>query len=244
VRIDTLLGRPSLNHLPTDLTAVVLDPHPLWLDAVERVLDRIGVEVRAKTTTPEEAFGLVRVHEPSIFVTELASPGERIGGLACVQRVHDTLPGVRIVVLSAFDDPHTIQAALAAGAAAYVVKTAHPEDLATAVRQAFESSIYFLDTKLGRRSLLREAGGGSSVLTKREVEILRLTAQGHSNGDLAKMLWVTEQTVKFHLSNIYKKLGVANRTEASHWAQVNGLLEATGPPDAWSRATLAGAGSA
>ena len=65
-----------------------------------------------------------------------------------------------------------------------------------------------------------------SGLTKREVEILQLVAEGHSNSQLAKMLWVTEQTVKFHLSNIYRKLEVSNRTEASRWAQLHGLLPA------------------
>ena len=63
-------------------------------------------------------------------------------------------------------------------------------------------------------------------LTRRELEILRLVAEGHSNAALAKMLWVTEQTVKFHLSNIYRKLDVSNRTEASRWAQLNDLLPA------------------
>ena len=63
------------------------------------------------------------------------------------------------------------------------------------------------------------------LLTKREREILQLVAEGHSNSQLARMLWVTEQTVKFHLSNIYRKLDVANRTEASRWAQLHGLLE-------------------
>ena len=61
-------------------------------------------------------------------------------------------------------------------------------------------------------------------LTRREIEILQLVAEGHSNAGVAKLLWVTEQTVKFHLSNIYRKLGVANRTEASRWAQLQGLL--------------------
>jgi DNA-binding CsgD family transcriptional regulator len=65
----------------------------------------------------------------------------------------------------------------------------------------------------------------SPGLTRRELEILRLVAEGHSNAQLARMLWVTEQTVKFHLSNIYRKLDVANRTEASRWAQVHGLLD-------------------
>ena len=61
-------------------------------------------------------------------------------------------------------------------------------------------------------------------LTRRETEILRLAAEGHSNAQVAKLLWVTEQTVKFHLSNIYRKLEVANRTEASRWAHIHGLL--------------------
>ena len=64
-----------------------------------------------------------------------------------------------------------------------------------------------------------------AALTKRELEILQLVAEGHSNSQLARILWVTEQTVKFHLSNIYRKLDVANRTEASRWAQLHGLLD-------------------
>jgi DNA-binding CsgD family transcriptional regulator len=62
-------------------------------------------------------------------------------------------------------------------------------------------------------------------LTRRELEILQLVAEGDSNAQLARMLWITEQTVKFHLSNIYRKLGVSNRTEAGRWAQLNGLLD-------------------
>ena len=73
-------------------------------------------------------------------------------------------------------------------------------------------------------SIRQQAAQDQPGLTKRELEILQLVAEGHSNGELARMLWVTEQTVKFHLSNIYRKLDVANRTEASRWAQLHGLL--------------------
>ena len=69
------------------------------------------------------------------------------------------------------------------------------------------------------------AGRRPGGLTRRELEILKLVAEGHSNANLARMLWVTEQTVKFHLSNVYRKLEVTNRTEASRWAQVHGLLD-------------------
>src|SRR5206468_12815783 len=80
------------------------------------------------------------------------------------------------------------------------------------------------------RSVEREP---APELTRRELEILRLVAEGHSNLQLAQMLWVTEQTVKFHLSNIYRKLQVANRTEASRWAQLNGLLPSQRPSSAF-----------
>jgi len=226
-------------NLPTDPTAVILDPHPLWVEAVERVLDGIGIRTAAKTTVPEEAFTAVEQNNPDVLVAELASAGDRFGGLACVKRVRETLPEVRVVILSAFEDTQSIEAALDAGAAAYVVKTAHPDDLATAIRQAFDSSIYLAGEKGSRRSLLRSANGHGGELTRRETEILRLVAQGHSNGELAKMLWITEQTIKFHLSNIYRKLDVANRTEASRWAQVHGLLDGAAPPNAWSGSGLA-----
>jgi DNA-binding NarL/FixJ family response regulator len=230
--------------LPRDLTAVILDPHPLWLEAVERVLERIGARTVAKATVPEDAFALVQEHQPRVLVAELASPGDRLGGLACVQHVSETLADVRIIVLSGFEDQQSIQSAFAAGASAYVVKTAHPEDLATAVRQAFESSIFLLGESTSRDLGFGAIGRGNRSLTRREVEILRLTAQGYSNAELAKLLWVTEQTVKFHLSNIYRKLGVSNRTEASRWAQVNGVLQASGPPEPWGRPSLSRASSA
>jgi DNA-binding NarL/FixJ family response regulator len=227
--------------LPSDPTAVILDPHPLWVDAVERVLDGIGIRTAAKATLPEDAFLAVEESEPDVFVAELASGGDRLGGLACVKRVRETRPQIRVIILSGFEDPQSIQAALDAGAAAYVVKTAHPDDLATAIRQAFDPSMYLAGSKVGRRSHLREANGAGKDLTRREIEILRLVAQGHSNGELAKMLWITEQTIKFHLSNIYRKLDVGNRTEASRWAQLHGLLDGA-PPNAWTEPGLIPAG--
>ena len=78
---------------------------------------------------------------------------------------------------------------------------------------------------------LRRAATNSAAeaaeLTNRERQILQLVAEGHSNAQLAKMLWVTEQMVKFHLSNVYRKINVSNRTEAARWAQLNGLLPAS-----------------
>jgi DNA-binding NarL/FixJ family response regulator len=202
----------------------------MWLDAVEQVLRRISIRIVGKSTSTAEALSMVEEHRPELLITELEANGE-LSGLALVERARVTVPSVRPIVLSMHQDAQTIDAALAAGAAAYVVKTAHPEDLASAVRQAFSHSVYLA----GRRKPVPEPVEVTTRterdpdLTRRELEILRLVAEGHSNAHLARMLWVTEQTVKFHLSNIYRKLDVANRTEASRWAQVHGLLD-TQPP--------------
>ncbi|HEU4451379.1 MAG TPA: response regulator transcription factor [Gaiellaceae bacterium] len=204
-------------------TAVLLDQHPLWLDAVENVLHRIGVEVKGKATSPHHAIALVEEHRPSLLVTAVEMDGD-VDGIECLALARERVPGLKVIVLSAYSDGEYVDGALAAGADAYVVKTAHADDLASAIRQAFDHSIYLARSHNGRHERRRESVEESWGLTRRELEILTLVAEGHSNAQLARMLWVTEQTVKFHLSNIYRKLNVANRTEASRWAQVHGLL--------------------
>jgi DNA-binding NarL/FixJ family response regulator len=212
---------------------VICDSHPMWLDAVEQVLQRIAIRVVGKTTSTSEALSMVEEHRPELLITELEGSGGELSGLALIERACAAVPSVRPIVLSLHADAQIIDAALVAGASAYVVKTAHPEDLASAVRQAFSHSVYLA----GRRNLAPAPMEISAKvedepgLTRRELEILRLVAEGHSNAQLARMLWVTEQTVKFHLSNIYRKLEVANRTEASRWAQLHGLLDGRGASD-------------
>jgi DNA-binding NarL/FixJ family response regulator len=209
-----------------DHSAVIADPHPLWLDAVEQVLNRIGITVVGKATSAKEALELVRELKPDILISELAASDGQLDGLELLEQVQQ-IDGVRSIVLSLHYEPRHIDAALAAGAVAYVIKTAHPDDLASAIRQAFDHSIYLSASTVATRSTRDAAQDNGPGLTRRELEILQLVAEGHSNAQLARMLWVTEQTVKFHLSNVYRKLGVANRTEASRWAQLNGLLGAS-----------------
>jgi DNA-binding NarL/FixJ family response regulator len=207
----------------SNYSAVLLDSQPLWLDALDQVLRRIGVDVAAKETSPSAALVAVRDHQPDIFLTELETSDPELDGLVCVRRAREILPEVRAIVLSADRATERINASFAAGASAYVMKTAHPDDIAAAVRQAFDASIYLsaVPINVGAAAPESEEVG----LTRREFEILRLASEGHSNTELAKMLWVTEQTVKFHLSNIYRKLDVSNRTEAARWAQLHGILD-------------------
>jgi two-component system, NarL family, response regulator DevR len=211
----------------SEQVGVICDSHPMWLDAVEQVLRRIAIRVVGKTTSTSEALSMVEAHRPDLLITELEGVNGDLSGLALIERSRASVPSVRSIVLSMHQDSQIIDTALVAGASAYVVKTAHPEDLASAVRQTFSHSVY-----LAGRQSVAAAPAGPKVesadepgLTRRELEILRLVAEGHSNAQLARMLWVTEQTVKFHLSNIYRKLDVSNRTEASRWAQLRGLLD-------------------
>lgn len=214
-------------------TAVLLDPYPLWLDAVEQVLSRNDVTVVGRTTDPDEAVVLVEELQPSVFVAE---PGT--SDFAVIREATERAPGVKPIVLSSATNPAHIDAAFAAGAVAYVFKTAHQDDIRVAIRQAFEHSVFVRRPSSADVAAATsvDAGGAAvaakpvasdavAALTKRELEILQLVAEGHSNSQLARILWVTEQTVKFHLSNIYRKLDVANRTEASRWAQLHGLLD-------------------
>ena len=208
---------------PGDRTAVLLDPYPLWLDAVEVVLTRNGVEVVGQTTDPDRALALVEEFRPVYSWQSWLAKAS-----ICIREACAKVPGLKTIVLSFPGDDAQIQAAFAAGAHAYVLKTAHPDDVSVAIRQTFEHSVFLPGpatvTAAANGAVVPDASDTVASLTKRELEILQLVAEGHSNSQLARILWVTEQTVKFHLSNIYRKLDVANRTEASRWAQLHGLL--------------------
>jgi DNA-binding NarL/FixJ family response regulator len=210
--------RPSEPRLPARRSAVLLDPHPLWLDALERVLGRAGVHVVAKTSSPRAALAAVELHDPDLLVTEIET-GEEVDGVTWLRRALELMSSGKAIVLSRHDAPELIDAALRAGAVAYVIKTAQTDDLASAVRQVFDHSVY-LGAPDGQQASDGDVLAERFDLTARELEILQLLVEGHSNAQLAHMLWVTEQTVKFHLSNIYRKLGVANRSEASRTAQL------------------------
>ena len=204
-------------------TALVLDRHPLWLDAVDGVLGRLGFDVVGKTTSPERALGIVSTQRPDLLVTGTDVGPGALDGVVCVAKARELNGELRAVVLADAADSATMDAAFSAGACAYVLKSAHPDDLASAIRQAFDQSVFLPGNgaQVAARTLHSER---AHDLTPREREILRLVAEGYSNAQLARMLWVTEQTVKFHLSNVYRKLDVSNRTEAARWAQLHGIL--------------------
>jgi two-component system response regulator DegU len=210
--------------IPPGRTAVLVDEHPLWLDTIEQVVEPVRMRVLAKVTCAGAALGVLSEQTPDLLVTGIRMPDGEINGIELVRQALERLPSMKAIVLSMYEERMLVEAAFAAGAFAYVLKSGDPDDLRAAIRQAFEPSVYFAPEFAGNGAEPDERSSVDAGLTRREFEILQLVAEGYSNAQLAKMLWVTEQTVKFHLSNIYRKLDVANRTEASRWAQVHGLL--------------------
>ncbi|HYY74441.1 MAG TPA: response regulator transcription factor [Solirubrobacterales bacterium] len=204
---------------------MLVDQHPLWLEVLEQLVGALGLEVAGKFTASSAAAASMEDLRPDLLITCVEMPAGEPDGIALVRDACQRLPGLKAIVLSADNDAGLIDAAFAAGARAYVLKTAQPDDLSSAIRQAFLHSVYFADSRVPPG--VPEPGpqaDDAPGLTRRELEILQLVAEGHSNAELARMLWVTEQTVKFHLSNIYRKLNVSNRTEASRWAQLRGIV--------------------
>ena len=198
------------------------------LPALEQVLERNGFAVVATAVAEPHVLQLLREHQPSVLVFEpeacMSAPTRFIE--VALREVH----GLKMIAVSQAEDSASITECLAAGVFAYVLKSAHPEDISLAARQAIHQSIHFAPGRAGTPHLaavnsVRPASpDDGSELTRREREILALVAEGSSNGTVARKLWVTEQTVKFHLSNIYRKLGVSNRTAASRWAHDHGML--------------------
>jgi DNA-binding NarL/FixJ family response regulator len=207
---------------------VVMDRQPLWLLAVAEVLERAGFTVLGTTTSEAKALQLVRQHQPDVVIFEPEACSSSTARFVAAARL--ARPQLKAVAVSSVEDSDAIRSVLQSGVWAYVLKRAQAGDIAVAVRQAFAHSIHLADA-LDRSEMTptrasRPDGASLGLLTRREREILALVAEGHSNAAMARRLWVTEQTVKFHLSNVYRKLGVANRTAATRWAHDHGLVAA------------------
>jgi DNA-binding NarL/FixJ family response regulator len=208
------------------LRIAIADDHRLMLDGIKRALETApDITVVGEAMSGQEMLELVPRVNPDVVILDLRMPhGD---GLTTLAQLRKDFPDLKVIILSMFEDPEHIDQALHQGAAGYVVKSINPLDLPSTIRQVVEGTVYH---PRGRAAEAGEGGGtGSSTpavgLTDRELSILRLVAEGLSNLDIASRLYVTEQTVKFHLSNIYRKLGVGNRTEATRYAYRNGLID-------------------
>jgi DNA-binding NarL/FixJ family response regulator len=207
-------------------TAVMLDPHPLCHAAMRTLLTTINVNVVAATQSICTAHTLLREHRPDLLLLDLDVPNARAQALALIEQACAEEPQLTVVVLSGTDERLLIAAAFDRGARAYVLKSSEPDDIVMAISQAFEPSLYLAKPPSGASSPALDSVL-TRKLTRREVEILRLVAAGRSNREVATLLFVTEETVKFHLANVYRKLGVHSRYEAARWAGEQGIVDVT-----------------
>lgn len=164
---------------------------------------------------------LERIVPDVVLMDDMQDPEHALDRLREVTAV---LPEAQSVLLTQRMDDEWLGEAFEAGAHAVISKSVHPVALGTLLREISQGNVV-------HRHQARPAAAEAydCPLTQRELEILRLVAEGHTNGHIARQLWVTEQTVKFHLSNTYRKLGVANRTEASRYAYVHDLVSPREP---------------
>jgi DNA-binding NarL/FixJ family response regulator len=210
------------------LRLVIADDHRLITDGIRAALaDVDDIEIIECVHSGSQLLASMSRRSPDMVLVDVRMPG--LDGLTCLERIRKSHPKARIAILSACEEEEMIQAAFRRGADAYITKSIDPRDLPSALRQTanrtfirpFERGDAEAPSSNGHR-------GGSNDnpadLTDREVTVLRAVARGLSNGAISKELWVSQQTVKFHLSNIYRKLGVSNRTEAARHALREGLV--------------------
>jgi NarL family two-component system response regulator LiaR len=198
---------------------IVADDHRLVHGALRGLLEPEGFEIVGCVRNGSQVLPLVGRERPDAVLLEFDLPG--LDGASLIKRLRESYPDVVPIVLSLDHRPSRVKEALEAGAHAYISKAIDPIELAGEIRRALAGPI---DDAVGVPETLKREGVAAE-LTEREVDILRLVAQGNSNTQIGQILFVTEQTVKFHLTNTYRKIGVANRTEAAMFAHREGLIE-------------------
>src|SRR6266545_619368 len=196
------------------MRVLIADDHPLILAGIKSALEEAeSFEVVAETNNGAQVLPLVSQTKPDLALLDMRMPG--MDGLTCLDRIRARHPEVKVVILSVSTEPDVIQDVLNRGVS--------PVDVPSALRQAVEGSV-FSAIGLPEKQVADDAAKAAG-LTERETSILKALARGLSNDAIGKELWVAEQTVKFHLTNIYRKLGVSNRTEATRYAYEHGLVD-------------------
>jgi DNA-binding NarL/FixJ family response regulator len=204
------------------LKVLVADDHPLILQGLRRTLEACDdIDVIGEARSGDEVVPLVERRRPDVVLLDMRMPG--MDSAECIRRIGHSWPEVKTIVLSASEERATIDAAVEAGASAYVLKSVSAVDIPSLVRQV--AAGYTLYHAPAGESEQPGAGDADPGLTGREATILAAVAGGKTTKAISADLWVTEHTVKFHLTNIYRKLGVSNRTEAARLAYQNGLVE-------------------
>ena len=198
------------------------DDHRLMLAAVRRALGEAqDFEIAGEISVGSRVLPAVRETNPDVVLLDMRMP--ELDGLTCLARLRKHDPTIAVVILSSYNDEAQIEAAREAGALGYIVKTIEPVDLPAVLRSALEGHAFAV---WGAEALQSAGSAGAAGLSERETAVLEAVARGLSNREIGRELWISEQTVKFHLRNLYRKLGVSSRTEAARYAYESGIVAA------------------
>jgi DNA-binding NarL/FixJ family response regulator len=211
---------------------LLVDDQPLFREGLRTLLSvHSDFEVVGEAGNGQEAINLVRSHRPSVVLMDLQMPV--LDGVAATRRLREEHPECRVIVLTTFDDDEMVFDGLRAGAVGYLLKDAPSEKLAEAIRVAARGETFLQPSVAAKvvaefarltRKTTEQSTSYCESLSERELEILRLIANGDSNREIADALFLAEGTVKNHVTNILGKLGVRDRTQAAIKAKDRGLV--------------------
>jgi DNA-binding NarL/FixJ family response regulator len=215
------------------IRVVLVDDHAVVRAGLRRVLEAgSDIEVVAEASNVRDAVFEARAHKPDVIVMDVVMPGT--SGIEGTPLVLHEAPDAKVLVLSMQDDPRYVREAFATGASGYVLKEAVDTEVLEAVRQV-ASGQHYLHPALGARLVESEARlheeEASDPLSEREREVLRLLALGHTNQEIAKLLYISVRTAESHRAHIMQKLRLGTRAELVRYALAHGLLEEDDAPD-------------
>jgi two-component system, NarL family, response regulator NreC len=209
------------------IRVVIVDDHPVVRAGMKTLLDaQQDIETVAEAGSAQDAVFEARAHKPDVMLLDIVMPGQ--SGIDAIPSLLKEAPETKVLVLSMQDDPRYVHEAFAAGASGYVVKEAADSELVSAVREVAVGGRY-VHPALGARLVAADAEARARAeadpLSDREREVLRLLALGHTNQEIAKMLYISVRTAETHRAHIMQKLRLETRAELVRYAIDQGLLE-------------------
>jgi DNA-binding NarL/FixJ family response regulator len=206
------------------IKVLLVEDHALMRDAVKLVFEENeDMELVGEVADGRELLPLLKRVDADVILLDVQLPG--LDGLACLEALAEHHPDIKTAMLTAVEEPQVIESAFRRGADAYILKSVNPFDLPAAIRQMVDGSVIHRSPSAESGAAVPRAAG----LSEKEVVVLVELCHGRTNKEIAASLWLSEQTVKFHLRNVYRKLGIKSRTEALRYAYDHDLVALAAP---------------